>query len=1848
MKKSIFLFIAIMMPMFLFGQSYKALWSQVMAAEDKDLPQTEYKVLQKIVKKATNEKAYGHLLKAELQAAQVMAEIAPDSLKPTMDGLKQHALSTNDDVLRLIWQTVLYRVSSRNPDLELKVDRPQLTDDLCIKLARIKDEAYDPVVIKGADAGIFNHDLLHVVGYELDDYRLLHEYYKRVGNRRAACITASEVYSYASVEELDSLIAEYQDLPESGELAIRRYQRIKYNKEVPMGDKLAYLQEAQKRWKGWKRISVLTNAEHDMTNPQFRLHFERKVAQPQQSQEVKLEQLRNLKSLTMKVYRVNAKGDIDVAPSYDEGYKKIKPLLGDVVLQEEQTYEGHAPYELFEDSFALKGLPVGVYMVEFKTNPSTEVERSLYFVTDVYTIAEPQPQDESIRYVVVSASTGQPIAGAKLHIKEKVAYNKWEEHDAVTDGKGEYFFKAKDADHRMEAFAYTEADTACPPLEGTFRYSYYGDQLQVQKACIYTDRAIYRPGQTVHASVILYNVIKGWRHSVRAEAPVTLSLRDANYKVIAEQRLTTDQYGTATADFTLPNSGLTGRFTLRADNQSYSFRVEEYKRPTFHVDFPEVKETYQAGDTLTVKGKALTYAGVPVQGAKVKYKVSRRTAFWWWSYSRYWDAAALNYRSEGDEILSDEVVTNDDGTFDVRMPLELPETSYPMFYHFVVTADVTDTAGETHHGEMSLPLGNRKQALSISLPEKILLEDNPKVTFHLLNAAGNDLTAEVKYRIDGGKWITAKTATEISLTSNLIPEQSSPTRSLSPLTSKLKSGKHTLEATCEGDSISRDFVLFSLDDEKPATETDDWFYQSASQFPNDGTPVTVQVGSSAPDMHIVYSIFSGKTLIEQGAYDKSNALVNLKLKYKEEYENGLLLTFAWVKNGRCYTHSATIRRPLPDKKLRMEWTTFRNRLTPGQQEEWTLTIKDADGKPVDAQLMATLYDQSLDQLQKHSWSLVPPMSVALPHSAWSFNAIRSVGASGYFPWRNEPVDGLEFSRFDDGIFPNFWNGHFRRFSRGAVMGAKYDMLESGAMLADEAPMMAQSVARESNDVEVMGYAVKAAPESEAAGAEAPEEETQQEQVQMRENLNETAFFYPQLVTNEDGSVAMKFTLPESLTTWRFMGIAHTKDMHYGSLQGEAVAQKDVMIQPNMPRFLREGDEATISARIFNMVDKPLKGKATLKFLDPETNKMLLEQTQEVELNAGGTTPVTFSLNSKFSNLNLSLLICQMAVSANGYTDGEQHYLPILPSTERVTVSVPITQHQPGEAKVDLAALIPADATNGKFTLEYTNNPAWLMIQALPTLGHPADDNAISQAASYYANALGQYIISQNPQAKTAFALWKNDTSHLSPLTSHLSQNEDLKNLVLSETPWVLDAERETEQRQRLADFFDENLMQNRLSSAIEKLEKLQLSDGAWTWWKDMPGSFYMTVAVSEMLVRLNAMAGTQSDTQQMLNSAFKFMGREVVDEVNELKKLARKGHKVSFPSFKCLQWLYLATLDGRELPADVVEANNYLLKLLKKDIKSQSIYEKALTAVILSKSDPKRALEYAQSLKEYTVYREEMGRYYDTPRAGYSWYDYKIPTQTVAIEALQRLTPDDRQTIEEMQRWLLMSKRTQSWDTPINSVNAVYAFLGSHRNRVTGSQYNSLRLDAENATMKIDDNVLDLPKATAAIGYVKTNVPVESKELTIEKTSEGTSWGAVYAQFFQPTKSIADSGSGLTVKREILDSNLSPLKVGDRVRVRITITADRDYDFVQVIEKRAACMEPIHQLSGWHQGSYCTPRDCSTNYYFDCLSKGKHVIENEYYIDRAGTYETGTCTVECAYAPEFRATSSSMTIKVKE
>lgn len=1841
MKKYLLLaIVALMAPVIsMNGQTYSSLWKQVEKAVDDDLPQTEQKLLRQIAKKAEAEKQYGQLLKAELQEARSLASVSSDSLAPAVGRLQKREQQTKDGALRAVYQTVLGYIYANEPSLTEDGNGVKISAEYYDKamtnpslLAATKASTFSPLIIEGVDSKIFDNDLLSVIGYETKHYKVMRDYYINSGNRRAALFTSLKVLEEERPEEIvalnksvyiqriDSLINEYADLPEAGEAAIERYNYMDDYTFAKTEQKWQYINQALDHWGSWPRMNILRNEQRSMTSPKFSASLDHEVYLPGKTQKVSLTGLRAIHQLTMKVYRVKADGDIDLNLHDQKDLKKLKPLLTELPeYGQTKNFVGHQSYISFTDSMLLGALPPGVYLIEFESTPSTQVARSFYFVSDLRLLVQGLPAHQK-RLVTVNATTGQPVSGANIRVT--TGWGKQKKTTTVTtDSHGEYIFDYGD-DYITNYFISTKDDRACPKMNPSGDFSYRSAEKVVHSSDIYTDRRIYRPGQTVHVAAIFYKTENGYISTAEASKHVRMKLRDANYQVVAEADLTTDEFGTCTHDFTLPSKGLTGQFTIIAEGESHSIKVEEYKRPTFEVEFPTVNQLYEDGDTVVVRAKARSYAGVPVQGAQVKYKVVRRQAYWWMSYSRYWGGGYIGTGSNDEEVSSGEGITDADGSFLVEMPMILPKTKYPMFYNFVVMADVTDQAGETHQGQLSLPLGNRKKAFSSTLADKVLAEDAPQVSFNLRNSAGMDIPATVRYRIDNGKWKETATNTQLSI-----------------IQSQMKSGLHTLEAVCEGDTLNQKFTLFSLNDKRPATETDDWFFISDNQFPRDGQPVTVQVGSSDKDVHIVYSIIAGNTVIESGYFDGSNELINRKLTYKEEYGNGLLLTFAWMKNGKTYKHDTTIKRPLPDMNLRLQWQTFRDRLTPGQEEEWTLTVVKPDGTPANAQLLATLYDKSLDQLAPHHWSFHPYVWLPTPSTRWNSAFWGSLTFSGTKYPNILNVDPLQLTTFDHDLYPE--RAYFTLYRDTRMLRRKAGAANGGAV-----EMLTAAVREESADDEYVlnKVAPQAADASEAEEAETENnEEVQEENVQVRENLNETAFFYPQLVTDSEGRVVIKFTLPESLTTWRFMGLAHTADMMHGMLEGETVAKKDVMIQPNMPRFLRIGDQATISARIFNTSEKAFSGTARLQLIDPETEKVVKQESQAITIAPDTTISVTFPcLPNESWN---TLLIAKMSVSGNDFSDGEQHYLPILPNSERVTVTVPFTQNEPGTKEINLERLFPGGTSqpvplSSHLTVEYTNNPAWLMIQALPTVGTPIDECAISQAASFYANSIGRFILDQNPNAKHVFQMWSREEGKETSLMSNLQKNEELKDLLLGETPWVMDANREQEQKQRLADFFDENIMNQRLTSALDQLKKLQLGDGSWSWWKGMIGSTYITIEVSEMLVRLNQMTGEQALTKDMLKNAFSFMGKEMVEMVNEMKKEEKKGYKQVFPSFKALQWLYICTIDGRQLPDKVTEANKYLINLLKKETKNQTIYEKAMSAIIL-KSDT-----YIQSLKEFTVYTEEMGRYYDTKRAGYSWRDYRIPTQVAAIEAIQRLKPNDTQTIMEMQRWLLQQKRTQAWDTPINSVDAVYAFLNGNSDKLAPQ---------EKTILKVNDKPLDTSAATAGIGYVKTAVPVQgAKTFTAEKSSTGTSWGAVYAQFMQHTSEIDNHSSGITVKRELLTKTdgewavvNGPFNIGDRVKVRITIQADRNYDFIQVVDKRAACMEPVNQLSGYHWGYYCAPKDCTTNFYFDLLAKGKHVIENEYYIDRAGTYETGTCTVECAYSPEYRANAKSITINVK-
>ncbi|MBQ7512068.1 MAG: alpha-2-macroglobulin [Prevotella sp.] len=1853
MKRILFavVMMSLFVPMKSMGQTYKSMWKEVEAAQKKDLPQTAMVHLRKIESQAAKDKAYGQLLKASLLYAKSQADIAPDSMAPAVRRLEQKEQQTKDVALKAVYDAVLSKIYGDNR--QLGDDWQARRDDYCRRalehpeaLAKVQADDYVPFVVKGNDSQLYGHDLLSVVGAELNAWEVLNRYYDQSGNAPAACLTALEhlrtvrpsgQYKLAEaryIQQLDSLLTVYGSLAEAGEVAIERYQFMASHTDATGAERQAWLTESLQRWGSWRRANVLRNEQKALNNPAYKVQIAQPVGEVNQPQTVKLTFLRHLQGLTMRVYRTKLAGDTKLRADWNKDYEQIKGGLSELTnLSRTLSFEGHADYEVFTDSLVLGALPAGVYLLEFATQPGTEVTRMLYFVSGLRVMMQAQPGNK-MRYVVVDATTGQPVAKAKLRLSFNAGWGKPEKTETCSCDKGGELVYDFDKQTPSSVYAYTDKDNSCPPMNSYGRYTYYERQFIVNHVNLFTDRAVYRPGQRVHVTAIVWNELSVLENMAESGRKLTLELRDANYKLVGEQTVTTDSYGKGSATFTLPSGVLNGRFSIRTTGGGASFRVEEYKRPAFQVEFEDYDKPYQNGDVVKVQGKALTYAGVPVQGAQVKYTVKRRIPFWWMTYSWYWKGGYNGMGLQETVVSEGHATTADDGTFDVEMPMVLPEDlgGHAMFYHFVAEAEVTDVAGETHSGTVSLPLGNKPSALTCDLPQQVRRDQLPQVTFRRYNAAGRDIEGTVSYRVDDGKW-----------------QQGAANTRLSVLSAQLKSGEHRLQAVCEQDTLDMTFVVFGLDDKKPASPTHDWFYVSHQEFPADGQPVTLQVGASDPNLYIVYSIFANDKQLESGVVTKNAALLNRQFTYKKEYADGLLLTYAWVKNGQCHTHQAFIRRPMPDKKLTLAWETFRDRLTPGQQEEWRLTVKNADGSPATASLMAVLYDKSLDAITPHRWSFEAPHYISQPSTGWMFKVWNSSTLSGAQKYQMLDVADFSYSRFDESVFPEY--RYMTRFNRMS----DFRTFAAAPMMKEGAPMMKASaqVASTADEVKVETAAVETVMAKDNAkgtldATDADQAADSDNDVVVRENLNETAFCYPAVESDQEGGVTLRFTLPESLTTWRFMGIANTKDMSYGSITGEAVAKKDVMVQPNVPRFVRVGDEATIAARIFNTSSRDISGQAKIQLIDPETETVVFEQEQSFTAATGQTVATKFNIQSApFSGH--SLLICKVTVRGDGFSDGEQHYLPVLPNQEYVTKTVPFTQHQPGTRRIDLGSLFPQGTTQRKLTVEYTNDPAWLMVQSLPVIGQPWEYSAIDMAASFYSNALAKSLLDINQQVKTVFERWKREQGSETSLMSQLQKNQELKDVVLAETPWVAVAEREADQKQSLVDFFDENDINNRQATAYGKLKELQHADGSFSWYPGMAGSTSITLTVTEMLVRLSKMTDVQFDMASLNDKAIDYLGQEMKSLVDRMKKEEKKGRKPSFPSFDALRWLYICALDGRALPADVLSANDYLINLLQKDIKRQTIYEKALTAVVLAKCDKqKRAAEYVRSLKEYTVYTEELGRYYDTPRAAYSWYDYKIPTEVAAIEAIRMVTPDDQQTIDEMRRWLLQEKRTQAWDTPVSTVNAIWAFMSPE-------SPTCVMEPMKPATLAIDGQPLQLSAATAGLGYVKTAISdPKGKTFTADKTSEGTSWGAVYAQFMQPTHDVAASSSGITVKRELLTTDagqptpVTQLTVGSRVKVRITIETTRDLDFVQVVDRRAACMEPVRQLSGYRNGAYVSPKDNATHYFYHGLAKGKHVIESEYYIDRAGRYETGTCTVGCAYATEYRATAPSVTVNVNE
>ena len=1825
MKRNILsLLIALFATMQVAAQTYDNLWKQAEINAQKDQPKSEIAVMKKIIAKASAARDYGQLLAAETRQMTLWNEISADSLTPNVKRMEAEVLKVNDPALKAVRYAVLGKVycdmnEKKSQEFFKKaLEQPEL-------LARHTSAEYVPLTQKGVDGSSFNNDLLHLIGFEADSkeaYLQLYTYYNKVENRGAACLCAykliekyrqddvREVKKSKYLQTIDSLIQVYQDIPEAGELAVEHFRFMEGATDAKPQDKLNYINYALSRWGGWSRMNELRNAQKRLTEPMFRVKDMPQVLRPGEKAWVQLD-VRNLQNLKISISRINITADNEYDAQDEATYKMLLKKTTKLHQKDfSRNYYGRPDYEEVKDSIEIGGnLPLGAYLMEVTSdNTGIAPQRELFYVSNLAVMIQQLPDDRH-RYVVVNATDGQPVAGAKIELYDqrydfKPKKDKRLVHARLTtDENGEAYFKNVDG----EVLISTNNDKFMPAKYIYLsRTRYYEKKDNESKYQVYTDRALYRPGQKVHVTAINFVNMKG----IDAKVPVgrdelVFRLCNASWKEVEMKKAKVDEYGTASVDFELPKEGQTGMYHVSVNDQvNRFFRVEEYKRPTFEITFPKVNEKYNWGDTVVVKASAKTYAGVPVQGAKVAYQVTRRNQLWWWGAG-----------SAGQLIKTDSCVTREDGTFDVEIPLEASLSGIDeadmsdfmriaRFFNFEVSAIVTDISGESHEGVMSLPLGTKPTILTVNLPKRIEIDSLNTVTFAYRNASGMPISSRLKYRIDEGEWKDAEANAPVSIKEYASSASSSLV---------WKSGVHQLEAICGQDTLQQKFTLFSMKDTHPVEPTTEWYYQTAKTFPRDGKPVYIQVGSSENGAHIVYSIIAGNKLLEKGAWELGDSIVTLPFTYKEEYASGIVLNYSFVKQGKCYTRMMSIARPLPEKKLNIAWKTFRNRLTPGQKEEWTLKITTPDGKPAKAQLMSVLYDKSLDQIAPHSWNFSLGFYQSLPNCYWKHNlTFRSFYLNGVYPTKYYDEKQLDVDKFDGKYFSYY--AYMQAVELSKLERSSGGTVESVRIQKDEVVREEAKVIRiRGSKMTRVGAAAPSANKvfdvveemPQFAGGSGSDAGQFLDKVQVRENLNETAFFYPALESDNNGNVAIRFTLPESVTTWKFMGLAHDKEMRNGLLVDEAVAQKTVMVQPNMPRFLREGDKSTIVVKLFNTSDKKVSGNTRMQILDPETNKVVWQKTQNYSIDAEGSATISFDVQG----LKEGVYINKVVAAGNGYSDGEQHYLPVLSNRELVVNTLPITLHQKGEQNFDLSKLFlnkegkqVKGAEEAKVTIEYTNNPSWLMVKALPAISNPDEENAISLMSAIYANTI----------------------------TTHIQKTLSLDN------------------------HSQKNLSQEsiRLQNQVEKLKKLQNPNGSFSWWKGMKGSRYMTTSVAEMMVRLNAIAGVQKSTAKMLTSAIDYLSWQTAQEVREMKKQEEKKQKVN-PSEQALHYLYILSMDGRKMKQNLEQDKAYLLDKMSKMTCDFSIYGKARAAVVLARNSQQNAAyrekagEYLQSVNEYAVYREEMGRYYDTRKALYSWRNYKIPTQVSVIEAMQMLKPNDKQTIEELQRWLLMSKRTQVWDTPVNTVDAVYAFM-------KGNESNWSR-KAENAVLKLDGKLLPMPQDSTTLGYVKTEKTGKASKLSIDKKSDYTSWGAVYAEFKQPICEIGSMESGIKVRRVIVPAESegkgkgkAQAQVGEKVKVTLIITADRDYDFVQITDKRAACLEPVNQLSGyqWGIGCYVSPRDHATNFYFDRLSKGKHIVEMEYYVDRKGDYQSGTCTAECTYSPEFGGRTETYELKV--
>ena len=1859
------------------AQTYDNLWKELEVLERKDLPKSVISEAMKIYDKAKAEQNVPQMMKAYLTAMQYRSLLTPDSLKVDMNGLEQWASQTGSMEDKAILYSILgemtmpvdvkkglgyLQASLKDKDRLLLIPveklRPMVRvgetskryfrDNLYNLLARraiqimqlyrwqaaAKANQTNSLPVDMTDMDQFvTYQFVPVSDCDLtaavmQTYQSLLKAYDTETEREGWLLTGIDALNYlyrnfsgnfsndVCQQELRKWIHTYPAVKTVPEAYLALAQFLQYqNNQV---ERLRIVREGIAGYPRYEGINQLKNIEKEILNASLSLEIA--TAYPGEQQSVKVN-YKNLTGITLQLYKVNLPVTSAVLQNrtthFESKYARLQ-------REEHFSLKPTTDYLNVDTTLTIQAPQAGIYFLKAVPDGKKGVsDGTLMNVTALKTIYRPLP-DGTLELVVVDAVSGQPVSEAEVTIytEKGGGYSPQQTYQADKQGTLKLDFLNS---NKYWYNAHTAADNAMPILNLWKNDYYYKESKRKEVLQLFTDRSIYRPGQTVYVSGLAYEMEKDSTR-VLADKKYTVSLYDANNNETGKVEVRTNGFGSFSGQFVLPSPCLTGYFSLRAADTSVSFKVEEYKRPTFDVTFEPVKVEYQVGDSIEVVGMAKTFAGAPVQNARVHYNISRSYAWVW------------RFMGRGSARWEGEAMTDADGKFSVPVHFEIDSDrrESPLWYYtYNIQADVTDGAGETQQANLSLPLGSTSMVLNMdNLPDNLVKEKKLEIKLTAMNLSGEPVDTPVTYQVvemeeqkDGQEKEGRKVLTgTVEANKSFVPEA---IYALPSGNYRLKlSAKDTQGREC---TASKNFLLFSLNDKRPPFVITDWFYQDGLEF-DAASPATVYIGSSEKNVYLLYDVFAGNKRLESKRIELSDSVVSFRFPYKKEYGDGILVSMAFVKDGRLYSHNARIMKPAPEKKLQLKWTTFRDKLRPGQQEEWKLTVLYPDGSPAEAEMLATMYDASLDKIYSaHKLDFGVDFHYVVPLTYWNTSYMRNAYLYVDFPLKRLRAVPLEYSEL---IIPS--TGRMEAMVVGYGGSPR-------ATLAGALKIRGRSAANAVMNQEAVTDMVLQEEMVETSAQEKVEMGSSEElaetgDIQIRENFAETAFFYPQLRTNEKGEVSISFVLPESLTRWKFMGLAHTRNVDYGKIEATATASKEFMLQPNMPRFVRVGDKANIAASLMNLSDKGVKGTVRMELFNPETEKVFYSQKQKFDVKGGETGHVnfTFEVSDKYA-----VMACRMVADGDTFSDGEQRYIPVLTDKQWVTETVPLNVNGEGAHTFSLENLFnkhSKTASEQRLTVEFTAHPAWYAVQALPVVAHPQNEDALSWATAYYAHSLAAFIVKENPRIKQVFDSWKAQGGTKETFMSNLQKNQELKNILLAETPWLAEATNEAEQKQRIATLFDLNTMNSQLAVSVEKLGELQNADGAWSWYKGMQGSRYVTTQVMEMLVRLNALTHQDADSrmQPMIQKGFEYLGKQAAEEYKSMKEAEKKGAVGLRPSEQVLRYLYICALDGKA-PVDE-KVNRYFIDKLSGEGKELTIYGKALGAIILQQAGKvAEARLFMQSLMEYSVVTDEMGRYFDTPKARYSWFSYKIPTEVAAMEAIQRITKDTK-AIDEMKRWLLKQKQTQTWETPIATADAVYALMA------TGAS--DLLANTGGVEITLGKEVIRTP-ADDAIGYIKKTVSgdvMNIKKVRVDKEGAGMGWGAVYAQYLESMDQIGEQGNGLSVSRQLYKGDealneSAPLKVGDRITVRLTVKADRDMDFVQIKDDRAACMEPLQAVSGFRWGNglgyYQATKDASTQFFIDQMRKGTYVIEYQVYVNRTGEYQAGIATVQSAYAPEF-------------